>query len=256
MSTTEITYQPQQIVVTEHGLAIVQSVDNESKAVRVGHVYANTPITDFKFDEIRPATPKETLEAQKQLMQNRIAQLAKTRKEEEEALLLEKHAPLKKQADDMKATIQNDIHRKFHPEQLLLSCKERELQTAIDNLVIEESKAVWHQPGTIVTLWERTAYSNKPRQKTTTTGIVQVYDGTQPTPSNMASYSLPRKGDICVFINKKDGTMSTRFDIIVRNYGGKLQWDSHKATGWLIEGETCEDNLAKRILKQIKEKAV
>lgn len=257
MNTTQPTYQPQQIVVTQYGLAVIEQVEAESKSVRVKHINADTPITDFTFDDIRPADKKETLEAHRQLIQNKIACLNKAKKEEQEKLMNEKHAPLQKQADEMKSQIKSDIHKKYNADEVLLAMKQQEIQETIDNLIVQEMQTVWHPHGTIVTLYESKGYSyHSPILKTNTTGTVQVYDGTQPTPANMHSYSLPKKGDVCVFFNKKDGTMGTRFVIILSKWNKDKKEFSHFANKWLIEGETPEDNLATRIQKEIKEKAV
>lgn len=46
-------YKVNQIVVTPHGKAKVTVVDEIGKAVRVEHLEARTPITDYRFSDLK-----------------------------------------------------------------------------------------------------------------------------------------------------------------------------------------------------------
>lgn len=53
----EDTYKVNQIVVTPHGKAKITAVDVIGKAVRVEHIEARIPITDYRFSELTKKTP-------------------------------------------------------------------------------------------------------------------------------------------------------------------------------------------------------
>lgn len=46
-------YEKGQTVRTPHGKAIITVVDNTGKAVRVEHLEARTPITDYRFSDLK-----------------------------------------------------------------------------------------------------------------------------------------------------------------------------------------------------------
>jgi hypothetical protein len=48
-----IMYQKGQTVITPHGKAIITVVDTIGKAVRVEHLEARTPITDYMFSDLK-----------------------------------------------------------------------------------------------------------------------------------------------------------------------------------------------------------
>lgn len=46
-------YKVRQVVLTPHGRAIIKIVDYNNKAVRVEHLEAVTPITDYRFSDLK-----------------------------------------------------------------------------------------------------------------------------------------------------------------------------------------------------------
>lgn len=52
MATTKDLYQ-NRVVTTQYGTAIITMVDKETSFVRVKHLKSNTPVTDFRFSEIK-----------------------------------------------------------------------------------------------------------------------------------------------------------------------------------------------------------
>ena len=46
-------YKKGQRVITPHGKAIITVVDTIGKAVRVKHLEARTPITDYRFSDLK-----------------------------------------------------------------------------------------------------------------------------------------------------------------------------------------------------------
>lgn len=178
---------------------------------------------------------KETLDLELRNIEKEIYNLKGEKNKEIETLETEKYWPLIEQAKKIRANINEEVSDKYQQDFTLLYQKKTELTTAIDTLRMTEATNLWHPAGTIVTLWE-SRYGG-PARKTDKTGTVAIYDGTQNTPENMNSYNLPKKGDIVVFHNKKDGTMGMKFDIIAQ-YGSVKQYYPM----WLIEGETPTDN--------------
>ncbi len=159
----------------------------------------------------------------------------------------EKYLPLIEHAENVKRDINNSVSEIYKDELTALSESEESLNKAIDDLKIIEADNLWHPAGTKVTLWkaENGWYSKTVYEKTSTTGIVVIYDGTQEIPANMRSWSAPKKGDVVVFYNKKDGTMGLKFDVIC-DYGRLKNYFPM----WLAEGETPTDNIKTRLIEK------
>ena len=49
-------YKKGQTVITPQGKAIITEIDNTSDAVRVKHLEAKTPITDYRFSDLKSIT--------------------------------------------------------------------------------------------------------------------------------------------------------------------------------------------------------
>lgn len=184
---------------------------------------------------------KTDLKSQLHEVRNEIWELESKKKDEINALEDEKVAPLLDEARKVRIEIANSIYKKYETDCELLKQKQIELQSAVDALNVQDAANLWHPAGTIVTLWETGGWSSTWR-KGDKTGTVQVYDGTQEVASNVNSYNRPRKGDVVVFHNKKDGTMGLKFDIIASN--GRL---NNYFPNWLIEGETPTNNLRTKL---------
>lgn len=190
---------------------------------------------------------KENLEAELDEIKAKLSKTERDKRNETAQLESEKYLPLIEQAEKTKRDIRLLMDDKYKNELHLLSEEERRLQKEIDLLKVKEANSLWYPTGTIVTLYEKTQLSLIGR--TTLTGTVQIYDGSQELPDNMSYYSYPKIGDVVVFHNKKDGAMGKRFDII-SSYGRLKNW----CPMWLKEGETPENNLYKSQLeKQRKE---
>lgn len=179
---------------------------------------------------------KQTLVTELQELHNVIYDLKSAQKTEIRHLEIEKYLPLIEQADKIKQEIYTTVTNKYKPDLAELNQRAIELEDSIDALKVEEATNLWHPVGTIVTLWQRANYSNTVK-KTDKTGTVVIYDGRQSTPQNMYSGSLPRKGDVVVFHNRKDGTVGLKFDIIARNGIVNSYYPM-----WLTKEETPTDN--------------
>lgn len=53
-----MTYKKGQVVITPDGKAKIEVVDLVNKAVRVQHLEAKTPVTDYKFSDLKPYEDK------------------------------------------------------------------------------------------------------------------------------------------------------------------------------------------------------
>lgn len=184
---------------------------------------------------------KETLEAQLHEIRKEKYRFEAEKKDAISKLEAEKYLPLIEQANDVKYEIHNSINAKYKDDFTTLNEKEKELVKALDEIKLNKAASIWHTAGTIVTLYESRRYQNGYFKKDFT-GTVQIYDGSQQTPDNMNRHSLPCKGDVVVFHNKKDGTMGKKFDII-SSYGKIKKWFPM----WLAEGETPTDNLKTKL---------
>jgi len=156
------------------------------------------------------------------------------------ALESEKYQPLVTAANCVKNDIHKEVAALYKNDIELLNSKERELEQAIQAIHLQQAQTLWYPHGTKVWKWAHPRYgwsTSKP-ERSKETGTVQIYDGTQDLPSNTVSYRVPKKGDILVFENKKDGTMGKRFDVIAE-YGVIKNY--HPI--WLAEGETPENNI-------------
>jgi hypothetical protein len=71
-------------------------------------------------------------------------------------------------------------------------------------------------------------------------GVVTVYDGTQEI-KDVSRHSRPKKGDIIVIHNKKDGSLGLNFDKI-SSYGHIVRFHPR----WYAEGDTPTNNIETR----------
>ena len=184
-------------------------------------------------------TKKELISSLKEIREE-IKSFRQEIQSEIKKLETERYWPLVHEANRIKKEITECSNAKYKYDLDILFAKEKEINKAIDTIAIQEANNIWHPPGTIVTLWECRKY-DRSFIKTDKTGTVAIYDGTQDMPENMQSYSLPKKGDVVVFHNKKDGTIGKRFDIISK-HGQLLNYFPK----WLADGETPTDNIITR----------
>lgn len=199
------------------------------KAIQLHETKKNWRVTQNKMkQELQVAL----IEIQKEIWNFKAQKESEIKKLNEE-----KCQPLLDKANELRWQIANDMDEKYKNDFAPLYEKQKELQDSITKCDLEIAQTLWYPHGTKVTLYETRRYQTG-YNKSTITGTVQIYDGSQNTPLNMTRYSLPSKGDLCVFYNKKDGTMGTRFDIISQ-YGKLKQWHPM----WLIDGETPENNI-------------
>lgn len=187
---------------------------------------------------------KETLETELQEIRSDVGKFKRQQEGEIKTLEAEKYLPLIEQAKNIKDEIYSTVTTKYKADFAALYEKERELEKAINVLKVQEAANIWHPQGTIVTLHKCRSgwHTSNIWSKTDKTGTVQIYDGTQELPGNMRSWSLPKKGDVVVFHNKKDGSMGLKFDMI-SEYGRLRNWFPM----WLAEGETPTDNLKTKL---------
>jgi hypothetical protein len=163
--------------------------------------------------------------------QNQIKQL------DLEAQLEEKYEPLIKQANDIKTEIEIQIHSKYQNELSAILKRKSELNQMLDILKIEEAKTFWYPEGSVVYLWEHSGGWNSKLEKTSQTGTVTIYDGTQELSDTVHRANKPKKGDIIVLYNKKDGSIGKKFDKITE-YGSFCH-----SVRWFSEEHTPQNNL-------------
>ncbi len=170
-------------------------------------------------------------------LKSELRDLQDQKKEEYEAGINSQCAPLLKQIQTIKDNLYSMLTVKYEKriEELLniITVAENER----DELLIQQAAIKWYSPGTKVYNWDYPPYSrNSPLRKTDQSGIVVIYDGTQPL-SEVRRYS-PDKGDLLVIYNKKDGTQGLKYEII-SSYRGELKYN---AKYWCAESDTPETN--------------
>lgn len=151
--------------------------------------------------------------------------------------LEEKYEPLIRQANEIKQEIELEINKKYMDELNVMYKRRLELNNQLDNIKIEEAKKFWYPEGSIVYLWEYSGGWNSKLTKTSQTGTVTIYDGTQELSDTVHRANKPKKGDIIVLYNKKDGSIGKKFDKIT-SYGTFCH-----SINWFSEEHTPQNNL-------------
>lgn len=173
--------------------------------------------------------------------QNQIKQL------DLETQLEEKYEPLIKQANDIKNEIELQVFKKYNDELSDVLKRKSELNKMLDSFKIEEAKTFWYPEGSVVYLWEYSGGWNSKLEKTSQTGIVTIYDGTQELSDTVHRANKPKKGDIIVLYHKKDGSIGKRFDKITE-YGKFCH-----SVRWFSQEHTPQNNLITEKEKQEEE---
>jgi len=180
-------------------------------------------------------------------IQKEMSELQVKKQKEIELLEAEKYFPLITEANRVKAEINSEITNKYNEAFDFLNKELTSAKELLDSNRIDNANQLWYPKGTTVYLWEY-IYDSKVGEKvikrTTKTGVVHIYDGTQQLAS-VNSYSLPKIGDVIVIHNKKDGPQGLKFDI-VSEYGVVK---SYKAR-WYSESDTPKDNIETRAEKE------
>ena len=193
---------------------------------------------------------KQTATEKFQELQFRISSLEKEREFDINQLTKEKVLPLMKQIEQINANIDSVVFNKYKDILHELHQENIQVKAIVDGFRIDEANDLWYPKGTIVYLWATPSLysSKKGYQKTTTKGIVQIYDGTQNLGA-IPRWKFPKKGDIIVLHLKKDGSVGLKFDLIsefgqVKNF----------IPNWCSEKDDPTNNpMTRKIIKEEKE---
>lgn len=193
---------------------------------------------------------KDELREKINAVQNELYHLVAAKKTEYDSLIKEKHQPMIDAAERVRDEIKKSVREKHDSGIVETENRLAELKKQMDEIKVAENQNRWHPPGTVVRLWEKPYSFSREKKPNDKTGTVAVYDGSIPIGANVAYYNRPSPGDIVVYHHKKDGTPGKSLTQITD--GGKFRYTAYE---WLIDGETPQDNLAKRIEQAERENA-
>jgi hypothetical protein len=187
---------------------------------------------------------KETANLKFKEIEQKIVQTEKLRTQEIQLLEKEKYQPIIEQAKEMKDKIHSDTYEKYKQELSVMYKELKDVKEVVNKYKIQDANNIWYPQGTLVFLWKRknshSWFNNNPIEKTEQSGVVTIYDGTQKIAS-VSSYRMPKIGDVIVLLNKKDGTVGLKFEVI-STYGSMNNYTK----SWYCEGESPTDNIKLR----------
>lgn len=166
---------------------------------------------------------------------------------------LAEYEPLIKQAKEVLEKIHEEVEE-YHGEQFKnLTQLMNYSRSRIDVMLVEQARANvfgWYPAGTIVSKWHHVGRAWRYKlEKSSTKGMVCVYDGTQIIAENTACNEKPKIGDTIILELKKDGTISKKCHLIIQGeYGFKSSHTLTTGTYWCIDSESPDNCLMRRIL--------